>query len=64
MIAFNFANRSSTYKRHAEVLIRVLSAFSSIMREYLGPVEEADQCAQNVDNTRIAVSNVLKTGLN
>ena len=46
MLAFNFASRTSAYKRLAQGLSRSVSAFSSFMREYLDPVVKADQCAQ------------------
>ena len=48
MLAFNFA-----YKRLAQGLSRSVSAFSSLMREYLDPVVKADQCAQYVDDIGI-----------
>ena len=56
MLAFNFASRTFTYKRLAQVLSRSLSAFSSFMREYLDPVVIADQCAQYVDDIGIAAN--------
>ena len=46
MLAFNFASRTFGYKRLAQGLSRSVSAFSSLMREYLDPVVKADQCAQ------------------
>ena len=57
MLAFNFASRTFAYKRLAQGLSRSVSAFSSSMREYLDPVVKADQCAQNVDDIRIAANN-------
>ena len=48
MLAFNFASRTSAYKRLAQGLSRSLFVFSSFMREYLAPVVKADQCAQYV----------------
>ena len=54
MLAFNFASRTSAYRRLAQSLSRSVSAFSSFMREYLDPVVKADQCAQYVDDTGIA----------
>ena len=57
MIAFNFASRTFTYKRLAQGLSRSVFAFSSFMREYLDPVVKADQCAQYVDDIRIAANN-------
>ena len=50
MLAFNFASRTFAYKRLAQGLSRSVSAFSSLMREYLDPVVKADQCAQYVDD--------------
>ena len=55
-LAFNFASRTFAYKRLAKGLIRSVSAFSSFMREYLNPVVKADQCAQYVDDIRIATN--------
>ena len=57
MLAFNFASRTSAYKRLAQGLSRSVSAFSSFMREYLNPVVKADQCAQYVDDIGIAANN-------
>ena len=53
-LAFNFASRTFAYRRLAQGLSRSVSAFSSFMREYLGPVVKADQCAQYVDDIGIA----------
>ena len=50
MLAFNFASRNFAYKRLAQGLSRSMSAFSSLMREYLDPIVKADQCAQYVDD--------------
>ena len=57
MLAFNFASRTFAYKTLAHDLSRSVSAFSSFMREYLDPVVKADQCAQYVDDIRIAANN-------
>ena len=54
MLAFNFASRTFAYKRLAQGPSRSVSAFSSFMREYLNV--KADQCAQYVDNIRIAAN--------
>ena len=54
MLAFNFASRTSAYRRLAQGLSRSLCAFSSFMREYLDKVIIADQCAQYVDDIGIA----------
>ena len=45
MLAFKFASRTFAYKRLAQGLSRLVSAFSSFMREYLDPVVKSDQCA-------------------
>ena len=57
MLAFNFASRTFAYKRLAQGLSRSLSAFSSLMCEYLDPVLKGDQCAQYVDDIGIAANN-------
>ena len=56
MLAFNFASRTFAYRRLAQGLSRVLSAFSSFTREYLDKVIKADQCAQYVDDIGIAAN--------
>ena len=56
LLAFNFASRTFAYRRLAQGLSRALSAFSSFMREYLGSVIKADQCAQYVDDIGIAAN--------
>ena len=57
MLAFNFASRPFAYKRLAQGLSKSVSAFSSLMREYLDPVVRADQCAQYVDDIGITANN-------
>ena len=57
MVAFKFASRTSVYRRLAQGLSRSVSAFSSVMREYLDPVVKADQCAQYMDDIGIAANN-------
>ena len=57
MLAFNFASRSFAYEWLAQGLSRSVSVFSSLMREYLDPVVEAEHCAQYVDDIGIAASN-------
>ena len=54
MLAFNFASRTFAYRRLAQGFSRSFSAFSSFMREYLDRAIKADQCAQYVDDVRIA----------
>ena len=56
MLAYNFTSRIFAYKRLAQGLSRSVSAFSSCMREYLGPVVKADQCVQYVDDIGIAAN--------
>ena len=56
MLAFIFASRTFAYQSLAEGFTRALSAFSSIMREYLDKVLKADQCAQYVDDIGIAAN--------
>ena len=57
MLASNFASRTFEYKRVAHGLSRSVSAFSSSMRECLGPIFQAYQCAQYVDDIGIAANN-------
>ena len=57
MLAFNFASNTLAHKRLAQGLSRSVSAFSSFMREYVDPVVKADQCAQYLDDIRIAANN-------
>ena len=57
MLAFNFASRTFAYKRLAQGLSRSVSAFCSFMREYFDPVVKSDQCAQYVEDIRIAANN-------
>ena len=57
MFAFRFGGRTFAYKRVAQGLSRSVSAFSSFMRDYLGPVVKVDQCAQYVDDIGIAANN-------
>ena len=64
MLAFNFGSRTFPYKRLAQGLSRSVSAFSSLMREYLDPVVKADQCAQYVDDIGIAVNNATDLARN
>ena len=56
-LEFNFASRTFAYRRLAQGLSRSVSAFSSLMRGYLGPVVKADQCAQYVDDIGNAATN-------
>ena len=50
LLALNFASRTFAYRRLAQGLSRSLSAFPSIIRDYLDPVIKVDQCAQYVDD--------------
>ena len=65
MLEFNFASRTFAYFRLAQGLSRALSAFSSIMRDYLDCVIKVDQCAQYVDDIGVAAidANHLITNL-
>ena len=56
LLAFNFASGTFAYRRLAQGLSRSLSAFSSLIREYLDPIIKADQCAQYVDDIGIAAT--------
>ena len=64
ILAFNFASRTFACRRLAQGLSRSVSAFSSFMREYLDPVVKADQCAQYVDDIRIAANNATNVTRN
>ena len=57
MLALNFASRTFAYRRLSQGLSRALSAFSSIMREYLDRVIKADQCTQYLVDIGIAATN-------
>ena len=56
MLTFNFASRTFAYRHLAQGLGRVLSPFSSFMREYLDKIIKADRCAQYVDEIGIAAN--------
>ena len=64
MLAFNFASRTFAYRRLAQAISRSVTAFSSIMREYLDPVVKADQCAQYVDDFGIAANSATDLSRN
>ena len=64
MLAFNFASRTFAYRRLAQGLSRLLSAFSSFMREYLDRAIKADQCAQYVDDIGIAANDTKQLCIN
>ena len=55
-LAFNLSSRTFAYRRLAQDLTRVLSAFLSLMSEYLDRKIKADQCAQYGDNIGIAAN--------
>ena len=57
--AIKFASRTLAYRKLAQDHSRSLSAFSSFMGEYLDPVVKTDQCAQYVDDIRIAAVNAM-----
>ena len=56
MLAFNFASRTSAYRRLAQGISRALLVFSSFMGEHLDRVIKADQCAQYVHDIGIAAN--------
>ena len=64
MLAFNFASRTFAYRRLTQGVSRSVSAFSSIMREYLDPVVKSDQCAQYLDDIGIAANNATDLNRN
>ena len=51
-----FPSGTFAYKRLAQALRGLVSAFSIFMREYLDPVVKADHCSKNVDNIWIAAN--------
>ena len=57
-MAFNFASRTFAHTSVAQGFSRALSAFSSLIREYLDNVFKADQSAQYVDDIGIAANGV------
>ena len=54
ILAINFAIRTFAYRRLTRGLSRSLSAFLSLIREYLDSVIKANQCAYHVDEIGIA----------
>ena len=50
LLSFNFGSRTFAFLRLAQGLNRSLSAFTSVVREYLDPLVKADRCAQYVDD--------------
>ena len=56
LLAFNFASRTFAYRRLPQRFSRSLSAFSSFIRKYLGPVIKTVQCAHYVDDIGIAAN--------
>ena len=56
LLSFNFGSRTFAFLRLAQGLICSLSAFTSVVREYLGPLVKADRCAQYVDDIGIAAN--------
>ena len=64
MLSFNFASRTFAYRRLAQGLSGSLSAFSSFMRGYLDKAFKADQCAQYVDDIRIAANDSAQLCIN
>ena len=56
LLSFNFRSRTFAFLRLAQGLTRSLSAFTSVVREYLDPLVKADRCAQYVDDIGIAAN--------
>ena len=56
-LVLNFPRRTFAYKRLTQGLSRFVSAFSSLIREYLDSVVKTEQCAQYVDDIGIAAYN-------
>ena len=54
LLSFNFGSRTFAFLRLAQGLNRSLSAFTSVVREYLDPLVKADRCVQYVDDIGIA----------
>ena len=53
LLAFNFASRTYAFQRLTQGLSRIVSAFSSFMRQNVDPVITADKCFQYVDDIGI-----------
>ena len=53
LLSFNFGSRTFAFLRLAQGLNRSLSAFTSVVREYLDPLVKADRCAQYVDDIEL-----------
>ena len=56
LLSFNFGSRIFAFLRLAQGLNCSLSAFTSVVREYLGPLVKADRCTQYVDDIGIAAN--------
>ena len=56
LLSFNFGSRTFAFLRLAQGLNRSLSAFTSVVREYLDPLVNADRCAQYVDDIGITAN--------
>ena len=56
LLSFNFGSRTFAFLRLAQGLNCSLSAFTSVVREYLDPLVKADRCAQYVDDIGIAAN--------
>ena len=54
LLSFNFGSRTFAFLRLAQGLNGSLSAFTSVIREYLDPLVKADRCAHYVDDIGIA----------
>ena len=56
LLSFNFGSRTFAFLSIAQGLNRYLSAFTSVVREYLDPLVKADRCAQYLDDIGIAAN--------
>ena len=56
LLSFNFGSRTFAFLRVAQGLNRSLSAFTSVVRNYLDPLVKTDRCAQYVDDIGIAAN--------
>ena len=56
LLSFNFGSCTFAFLRLAQGLNRSLSAFTSVVREYLDPLVKADRCTQYVDDIGIAAN--------
>ena len=48
-LSFNFGSRTFAFLRLVKGVNRLISAFTSVVREFLDPLVKADWCSQYVD---------------